>query len=77
YDPGDFMQPWHFRDDEGRLDLDFVPFKDRTATTKLVVIDSQVHQMFGRYSGRVTADDGEEILLDGLIGFAEEHHARW
>jgi hypothetical protein len=33
--------------------------------------------MFGRYSGRVEAEDGEEIRLDGLIGFAEEHQARW
>jgi hypothetical protein len=54
-----------------------VPFKDRTAETHLLVIDSIVHQMFGRYSGKVVADDGEEIVLDGLIGFAEEHHARW
>ncbi len=22
-------------------------------------------------------DDGEIIRLDGLIGFAEEHHAKW
>jgi hypothetical protein len=33
--------------------------------------------MFGRYHGIARADDGETIRLDGLIGFAEEHHARW
>jgi len=33
--------------------------------------------MFGRYAGQVTADDGEVIRLNGLIGFAEEHQARW
>ncbi len=33
--------------------------------------------MFGRYSGVVQTDTGEPIHLDGLIGFAEEHHARW
>jgi hypothetical protein len=43
----------------------------------MVVIDSEVHQMFGRYSGTLAADDGEVIRLDGLIGFAEEHKARW
>jgi len=77
YDPQDFMKPWKFRDNEGRLDLDFIPFKDRFAATKLVVIDSEVHQLFGHYSGKVVAGDGEEIQLAGLIGFAEEHHARW
>ncbi len=77
YDPKDFMRPWKFKDNQGRLDLVFTPFKERLATTKLVVIDSEVHQMFGRYVGKVVADDGEEIKIDGLIGFAEEHYAKW
>lgn len=77
YDPDDFMKPWKFTDNQGRLDLDFEPFKDRFAATKLVIIDSEVHQLFGRYSGSVVTDDGEELHIDGLIGFAEEHHARW
>jgi hypothetical protein len=77
YDPTDYKKPWKFKDNQGRINLDFVPFKDRTATTRLVVIDSEVHQMFGHYSGRVVADDGEAIELEKLIGFAEEHRARW
>jgi hypothetical protein len=36
-----------------------------------------VHQLFGRYAGAIVADNGETIQIDGLIGFAEEHHARW
>jgi len=77
YHSGDYMHPWRFSDAEGRLRLDFIPFKERLATTNLGVIYSQVHQMFGRYSGAITADDGELITLTDLIGFAEEHHARW
>jgi len=77
YVSGDYMQPWHFTDSEGRLDLTFTPFKDRTAVTNLGIIYSEVHQMFGRYNGTVTADDGEQIQIKDLIGFAEEHHARW
>jgi hypothetical protein len=33
--------------------------------------------MFGRYTGSVLADDGERIRIDGIVGWAEEHHARW
>ncbi|MBN1657458.1 MAG: DUF2804 domain-containing protein [Anaerolineae bacterium] len=77
YDPADFMRPWRMESPDGRLDLEFVPFYDRTAQTNLVVITSEVHQMFGRYQGRVKADDGKEIAVTGLVGFAEEHHARW
>jgi hypothetical protein len=77
YDSVDFMRPWHMKSPDGRLDLEFVPFYDRTAETNLVVITSEVHQMFGRYQGQVITDDGEVIRLDGIIGFAEEHHAHW
>jgi hypothetical protein len=77
YKSDDYMQPWRFRDDEGRLDLTFTPFKDRTARTNLGIIFSEVHQMFGRYNGRATLDDGTSLEIRDLIGFAEEHHARW
>ena len=62
---------------DGRLDLEFVPFLERVAATDLLVVASEVHQMFGRYHGTARTDDGRVLHLDGLIGFAEEHHARW
>ena len=77
YNQADYMQPWHFKDNEGRLDVLFTPFKDRTATTNLGIIYSQVHQMFGRYSGIAITDDGEKVEIRDLVGFAEEHIARW
>ena len=77
YTSGDFMRPWRMTSPDGRLDLQFVPFKERVARTNLAVIFSEVHQMFGRYQGRVRADDGEVVRLEGLVGFAEEHQARW
>ena len=77
YDPGDYSKPWRFTDSEGRLDLDFVPFMERIAQTDLTLIFSEVHQMFGRYSGRVVTDEGQVVQIENLIGFAEEHQARW
>jgi hypothetical protein len=77
YQSGNLMRPWHFTDDKGCLDLIFTPFKDRTAQTNLGVIFSEVHQMFGRYTGRVLLENGDEVQISDLIGFAEEHHARW
>jgi hypothetical protein len=77
YDPNDYSSTWEFSDSGGRLHLDFVPFTERLARTNLLLIFSEVHQMFGRYSGWVEADDGEKIEIQDLIGFAEEHNARW
>jgi hypothetical protein len=77
YDPADYRRPWRMTAPDGRLDLVFTPFVERVARTNLFVITSEVHQMFGRYAGQVRTDDGEIVALDGLIGFAEEHHAHW
>jgi len=77
YNPNDFMRPWRMISADGRIDLTFTPFLDRTAATNLVLITSEVHQMFGRYEGIVQTDEGERIPIEGLVGFAEEHHARW
>lgn len=77
YTSGDYMKPWQFTDNQGRLDLTFTPFKDRIAQTNLGIIFSEVHQMFGRYNGKAITDDGRVIQIENLVGFAEEHQARW
>jgi len=77
YDRSDYRKTWKFSDSEGRLDLDFVPFVERIAQTDLKLIYSEVHQMFGRYSGRVVTDEGSVVQIENLVGFAEEHQARW
>ena len=77
YSPGNYTAPWHFSDNENHLDLQFIPFTERVAETRLGIIDSEVHQIFGRYSGYVISDDGEKIEINDLVGFAEDHKARW
>ncbi|MDJ0924146.1 MAG: DUF2804 domain-containing protein [Acidimicrobiia bacterium] len=75
YDTANFMRAWRMRSE--RVELTFTPFLDRTAKTNLLVIRSEVHQMFGHYSGTVADDDGNDVQIDGLVGWAEEHQARW
>jgi hypothetical protein len=65
------------RSNDGRLMLTFTPFLERVAKTDLKVLYSEVHQMFGRYEGTLKTEAGEIIQVSDLIGFAEEHHARW
>lgn len=77
YQRVDFMRPWRMTSPDGRLDLEFTPFKERLARTNLLLITSEVHQMFGRYRGRVVTDEGEAVDVKGVVGFAEEHRARW
>jgi len=77
YDSKHFTRPWGMRSADGRLDLEFTPFFERVAKTDAKILLSEVHQMFGRYNGTAVTDEGERIEIRDLIGFAEEHHARW
>ena len=77
YDPRDFSKPWSFSSSDGRLELTFVPFFERAAKTNALIIRSEVHQLFGTYSGTLVTDAGETIPIRDLVGWAEEHKARW
>ena len=77
YDPQNFMKPWKISARDGRLDLVFKPSLERVAKTNLMVITSEVHQMFGSYAGTLENDEGKTIQVEDLVGFAEEHHAKW
>ncbi|TAL36756.1 MAG: DUF2804 domain-containing protein [Spirochaetes bacterium] len=77
YDPSSYMRPWYFSSRDGRLNLTLTPFFERVAKTNLLVIASEVHQMFGTYRGTLRTDAGREQRIDGLTGWAEEHRARW
>ena len=73
----DLLQPWHFTDDAHRLDLVFTPILDRASKTDVVVICSDQHQVFGRFSGTATLDDGRKIELKEFLGFAEKVFNKW
>jgi len=76
-DPADFLRPWRIRDEEGRLDLRLDPSFDRSSKTDLLALASIQHQVFGTWSGRARLDDGTELTIEGLKGFAEEVKNRW
>ncbi len=73
----DYLAPWTFSDDEGRFDLRFEPVMDRSAKIDALVICSDQHQVFGRFSGTVTLDGGRKLQIDSLMGFAEKVRNKW
>ena len=78
YDPEDFMTPWHLHTTAtDRVNLTFTPFFERHAKTNALIIYSEVHQMFGKFQGTLRGDEGETITIDGPIGWAEDHNAKW
>jgi len=78
YDPSDYLRPWTVRTSGSqRVDLRLEPFYERVAKTDLKLFKSEVHQVFGHYSGTVVTETDEAVTIDGLIGWVEQHEARW
>lgn len=77
YDWDDPMRPWRVQASDGSLDVTLTPRFDRHARTNALVVATEVHQVFGRWSGWITGPDEQRIDLDGLLGFAEESRSRW
>lgn len=76
-DKQNYMTPWRLRDSEGRLDLTLTPWYDRTTVTKLLWVDNECHQMFGRFTGTAVLDDGTALEITDLISFAEHARNNW
>ncbi|MEV4068477.1 DUF2804 domain-containing protein [Nonomuraea fuscirosea] len=75
YDRSDWMRPWRVEGDG--VEVEFTPFHEKVSRTELGVVGSETHQCFGHFGGRVRADDGGWVGLDGLTGWAEEARNRW
>ena len=73
----DFLSPWTFTSSDGRFEMNFTPVLDRAACTNALVILSDQHQVFGRFSGTAVLDDGTRLELHDALGFAEKVHNKW
>jgi len=73
----DFLSPWTFTSDDGRFEMDFVPVMDRAANTDFIILGSNQHQVFGRFSGKAILDDGRIIEIKDFLGFAEKVANKW
>ncbi len=77
YHMDDYMAPWLLADEDGRLNLRFIPIVDRSSSVNLLLIRSVQHQVFGRFSGEVILDDGTVLILENFLGFAEDVLNHW
>jgi hypothetical protein len=78
YDRSVLTEPWSVRTQSSeRIDLRFTPFFERVARTDLLLLRSEVHQLIGRFSGTIVPDEAGPLRLDGMIGWVEQHQARW
>ncbi len=78
YDRLDWHAPWKISTPHtDQVNLTFTPFLERLASTKVGPLESEVHQMFGRYQGTLKPAGGEPLEISELVGWAEDHRAVW
>lgn len=73
----DYLRPWTFSSSDGRFEMTFSPFLDRSDATSIGIISSDQHQVFGKFDGIAILDDGTIIELKQFLGFAERVTNRW
>lgn len=72
-----YMHPWRLYDENGRLDITLTPVYDRETKIKLLWVDNNTHQMFGKFEGYATLDDGTRLEIKDITGFAEHAVNNW
>lgn len=78
YDNRDYTQPWTIRTPiSDQIRLTFTPFYERVSKSNMLVVRSNMHQMFGYFSGTLKTDDDEAIEIERLLGWVENHRVRW
>lgn len=77
FDHDNVMKPWKFTSNDGRFEMDFVPLVDRDGKTNLGVIQTDQHQVFGKFTGTAVLDDGTRVNVKDYVGFAEKVFNQW
>ena len=72
-----YMKPWRITANDGRVNLLFEPILDRASNTNALIVQSDQHQVFGRFTGACILDDGTKIIVRDFMGFAEKVKNRW
>lgn len=72
-----YLDQWEFTSDDGRFEMRFDPIMDRSACTSAVIVKSNQHQVFGKFTGLAVLDDGTEVFVKDFLGFAEEVENKW
>ncbi|MBP5279531.1 MAG: DUF2804 family protein, partial [Erysipelotrichaceae bacterium] len=57
--------------------MEFKPVIDRFSNTDFIILGSNQHQVFGRFSGKAILDDGTEVEIKDFMGFAEKVRNKW
>lgn len=77
FNSDDLMAEWKITSYDKKIDLVFTPENYREEKTNAILIGTRFTQLMGTFDGTFTTDDGEQIKVEELPGWAEDHYAKW
>lgn len=75
-DTTDYTKRYAVTDKKGSVNLIFTPAYDNFTQTKLLFVNNQCHQVFGRFDGSVVVK-GEKREVKDMWGFIEHAQNQW
>ena len=77
FDSTNDTRPWRiYTESSNSVDLTLTAEYERVAKSNLIIVNSEVHQMIGKFAGSIRVA-GETYRISGASGWAEDHKARW
>jgi hypothetical protein len=71
-----YMSPKRFTSDDGSFEMEFTPVYDRYTENKVLFVDTECHQVFGRFNGKARV--GDRVLeVKDLMAFTEHAVNNW
>lgn len=71
------MDEWQVKTSDGHVELTFTPLGERKEKINIGLLASNFTQLFGQFNGQVKDKNGNIIKLHKVMGFCEDHYAKW
>lgn len=68
---------WILTSEDGRFEMTMTPFFDNFTKTRVVFVGNICHQVFGKFNGTVTLDDGTVLEIKDMTAFIEQSDNMW
>jgi hypothetical protein len=75
--PSNWLTPWRFTSNDGRLEMRFTPQQERTDLIRMFIYSGFRRQVFGSFSGTAILEDGAVFEFKDITGFAERYKTRF
>ncbi len=68
---------WILTSEDGRFEMTMTPFFDNFTKTRVIFVGNICHQVFGKFNGKVTLDNGKILKIKDMTAFIERSDNMW